>query len=735
MRAEVLGVRLIAANHQRSRRNGPIRVVEVPLTPGLTSLAGLNGAGKSRVLAGVAAALSGTPWGGGKWQLLVRLTGGDSHNSDLEDFLSGFFAPPPMGFVLPPDFETDPDAVRRAADQQLAEYYAERADHWREWLRDVVLEGIRRTRPDGIGKPEPFADAITQQAAFAITLDDGEPAVALALDRRTENPELRALLTTLDTAWQDVLAELRDQLAEEPPQSPGEFYEPIGEFGREWYLNEDPATSAWHPPYAGDRLPVPLHPLTDRHWRKAAWPIKTVDVDQATDVAALTHQWLSELLANEDDVLNVMSMQQEEGGLSPLEAVRASEVRVEAHLDGVGRREPSKPNPVLSLDVLAMSASRHYAALTGGELRLTCRLRPVATWLGPGESFEWLAVDPDADGLISINSLSRSQLRWARFAIAAALHQTDVQPSATTAEREWAPWLFIDEPESGVHRAGERRLAAGLRELTDELGASIVIATHSPHMVSRSHAAKVVKRDADGNVAVDDLPAAAADVAATLGLEVTDLLGWYEQVLFVEGAHDEALIRAFLEEDLDQTRTLLVPIRGVKDAGQIVDARLLDFVDGPAIMLIDGLGTRAADSWKAIAGLALAGNRKAAHARARSDFSGHRHEERFLRECAERLLRDNTSMSRFTVQALGVDDIVELLPTKEVLGTDITWVEARARHKREASRTPFKDWLVTAYRCRPISVTVIKHIAESMDTVPDDVALLAESLRDRPDSI
>src|SRR4051812_15911890 len=84
--ARVVGVRLVG-HRADGERVGPIDVVEVPLARGLTALAGVNGAGKTRVLQALEAALAGRTWDGGSWQLLIQLRDGPSEEPALEDLL------------------------------------------------------------------------------------------------------------------------------------------------------------------------------------------------------------------------------------------------------------------------------------------------------------------------------------------------------------------------------------------------------------------------------------------------------------------------------------------------------------------------------------------------------------------------------------------------------------------------------------------------------------------------
>ena len=725
MKAEILGVRLLANRDEEGRSTGPINVVEVPLTRGVTCLAGLNGAGKTRVLEAIAAALGGKPWSGGSWHVLVRLADGPSELPALESAICDHLNPWSGVFDLPPDFETNPGAVDEAMTASETAYAEDRQRNWRTWIQARVLDGLTNATNCAVTDPAAVAAALAEQATFCLTHADQKVQVAVAVDRRTEHP---ALLTQIDDDWTASIADLSSATAELVTGTTGIVFEPLGSFSGEWYLEGDPATRGWVSPFAADTLPRPLHDLPNAHWRQPGWPIVTFDVDHSSDVSDMTQAWLAQLLGSEEDALTVMSLQEEEADYSDVQAWAASTARLDAHLALIERREKLPSSPVVAMDVLTMIASRTYAALTGQTLPLHCRLHPVSTWLGPGHAFTWLAIEPATGKALSVESLSHSQRRWARFAIAAALHRTPARPLAARDGSEWTPWLFIDEPESGVHRAAEARLATGLQGLVRDLGVSVVLATHSPHMVREADAIRLVKRGPNGQVLIENLPPDAAAVATDLGLEVTDLLGWYRQILFVEGAHDEAVVNVLLGEEIEQTRTLVIPIRGVKDAGTVVTARLLDFTDATVLMLVDGLGADAARSWESIKGLAGKGDLPAARRRADAAYDGRGHESRFLRECASLLLRQAGAIERFSIQALQVGDVIELLPATEVLAADLTWEAVRARFAVDRPKDNFKDWLVRTYRCPPIGVNRVRKIAKSMQSLPTDIQTLADNL-------
>ena len=126
---------------------------------------------------------------------------------------------------------------------------------------------------------------------------------------------------------------------------------------------------------------------------------------------------------------------------------------------------------------------------------------------------------------------------------------------------------------------------------------------------------------------------------------MTDLLGWYRQILFVEGAQDETILQVLLADEIDRDQDLdRAHPQGVKDAGTVVEARLLKFTDARAILLsrpIRRVRRRVLAHYQVPA--AAAGDLRTARAHASKAFDGNDLEARFLNECSTLLLRDRGS--------------------------------------------------------------------------------------------
>lgn len=169
---------------------------------------------------------------------------------------------------------------------------------------------------------------------------------------------------------------------------------------------------------------------------------------------------------------------------------------------------------------------------------------------------DWTAVEANGNRL-HVSSLGDARLRWAVFAIRLALELRG-------AVREHARLVIIDEPERGLHRTAERRLASGLRRLGKELGLTIVVATHSPSFtrlpgVTNHH----LQRDDAGHLTVEALEAASAD-PDPLGMTHADRAGFIRALVLVPDELDAAAFEGFLGDSAEEDGLL---IRALGDLG------------------------------------------------------------------------------------------------------------------------------------------------------------------------
>ncbi len=151
---------------------------------------------------------------------------------------------------------------------------------------------------------------------------------------------------------------------------------------------------------------------------------------------------------------------------------------------------------------------------------------------------DWVATERGGNR-VHVGNLSDARRRWAQFAISLALHLRG-------ARREHARLVIIDEPERGLHRLAERRLAEGLARLGEELGLTFLVATHSPAFLRLQHAQRLhLRRDEQGNLAAERFDGRLAD-PSLLGLSPADRAHFLEVVALVADERDAAALEGFL---------------------------------------------------------------------------------------------------------------------------------------------------------------------------------------------
>ena len=151
---------------------------------------------------------------------------------------------------------------------------------------------------------------------------------------------------------------------------------------------------------------------------------------------------------------------------------------------------------------------------------------------------DWVATERGGNR-VHVGNLSDARRRWAQFAISLALELRG-------AVREHARLVIIDEPERGLHRLAERRLAEGLARLGEDLGLTFVVATHSPAFLRLQHAQRLhLRRDEHDHLVAERFDGRLAD-PSLLGLSPADRAHFLEVVVLVADEHDAAALEGFL---------------------------------------------------------------------------------------------------------------------------------------------------------------------------------------------
>jgi hypothetical protein len=637
MRAELLGIRVFGRHADGG--GGLFDVVEIPFRPGLTAIAGPNGVGKSRLLRAVKIALGGRSLDSGtdlvRYEVHFRLNKSDAGLRAIEQHVAAILRDAPL---------------RRRDDT---------TGNWEEDLPIAVAASVDYHFEELTGL---FARAMTDLCAapclaYVHESYSGQTTLALALDRTAEAPALRAIGSYLDDLWRETSRDLDESEDDDYTI----MYDPFPGAGAFFEVAAGDAD-----PFDRSRLPIPLINLADASYtpsvrydeHKYAWPIEALDLDVDTDVQERTRSLLRRFDTHGD--IEKLGLPDEAefgaGRHRHLSRVLNQLIAAERLLTQAPERFPANVSQLAA--AISMSATQRYRELTGQSLILHCDLRGVSRWLAD-EPFSWTAFDTPTLTRISLDNLSDHQRRWATVSIYVAIRTiTELWFKGTSLATSI---LVMDEPEAGTHRAGESLLAAGLRTLSTETTAGIFVSTHTPKIVKSAHHTLVVSRTSGGAVQANDLDPDAEKVVEALGLDIDDVLGWYSKILFVEGTHDEAVLDVLLHDEIARTRTLMIPLRGLKQRSQVADAKLLSVTTVPALFLIDGLGASASAGWEQVRLKAASGGADSAKALARKLFHGGELEARFLREVAP-ILADKHAFDRFQVAALTTSDICELLP-------------------------------------------------------------------------
>jgi len=151
---------------------------------------------------------------------------------------------------------------------------------------------------------------------------------------------------------------------------------------------------------------------------------------------------------------------------------------------------------------------------------------------------DWVAVEQSGQR-VHVSALSDALKRWAQFAISLALELRG-------GVEKHARLVVIDEPERGLHRLAERRLAEGLAQLGEDLGLTFVVATHSPAFLRLQHAQRLhLRRDEHGSLGAERFDGRLDD-PALLGLSPADRAHFLEAVVLVADELDVAAFEGFL---------------------------------------------------------------------------------------------------------------------------------------------------------------------------------------------
>lgn len=352
--------------------------------------------------------------------------------------------------------------------------------------------------------------------------------------------------------------------------------------------------------------------------------------------------------------------------------------------------------------------------VAGLRLRVSADIRE---WLDRGPvSFE--ALDAPSQRWVDVDKLSSAQQLW----VARVLHLEH------SLEGGFPLLVLADEPETGVHTTA----AHAVLKLLESCGVTSLVATHATAAFRLPDAnLMLVDRDFSGAVVLG-APGTGDDVqvaAVRMGTTPLELLAMKRLLVYVEGAHDEAVVEAVIAQSADgglKDRVIVAPARGVRQFGGVASSVLLtEFTDLHTLVVADNARTTALEEAKAEAQTMLRDGLDAPTVKRRlrlSDRAGGSFEERVLWDLLERCI-DRHVLHRVHFHGLAVGDIVETLPHTS-FGLTEPWPALRSQYPGLRGED-FKAWLKRE-KSASISVRTIRSALASLDALSGDlVALLA----------
>ena len=396
------------------------------------------------------------------------------------------------------------------------------------------------------------------------------------------------------------------------------------------------------------------------------------------------------------------------------EAAGASDLLEER--DGWYRLKPELAGMVVEL---IATARRWYGELLEGAPLLDLLVREPSEWPS-SPPLEWRAID-ETGAFVRLENLSSAQRRWASFALQIAL-----------LERSTLPFLIVlDEPEAALHRRAERHLAQGIQSLAEELGASVVVATHSPSFLNIPDARLVrVHRDSKGKTALESMDHQLRDRISQLGLNTEDLLQFCRTALLVEGEHELIIFDELFKHEFARRGIELFPLRGARSLKNASDAQLLfRYTQADVKVVLDNENAeRVSDIWIRSCNAYDAGEDH--HAVLRELVAnGWTSEAKFLQEyCA--LAVKFSSRDRISFGALTLPDIVDYLPVSSIAPKATRhgdWTDLRRRYAQSGTRKDFKSWMSATYGAAYDEAT-IRAATRALNCVPDDFQALIASV-------
>lgn len=661
----------------------PLGPIDLELSVGTTTLYGRNGAGKSRVLAGTAAALEGVSVGT-EGLAMVHL---QVHERDVP--MEGPFLDELRGALA----DGLRDQRRRKGgietlvhpEHGTLEYYADWVEQ-RDDLTTATWADLAVNHASIQGAHGELADWVGWSGACS----------------------LLAVGTAEAPAW-DVWVSCRYDLGE-AEQAFVPAYDAARDFLRAvWDGDDDPAEAAMRAVTTrGISFSQGLAAAFIRRGHRPGVP--------PGPVSAMLPGWVPVPLFR---VGHISASPVDLVGLT--EAGRSDAQLRELTLDALAPRSAAgqRTRPITQLAADQATLAPEAAAALEQVERIACELATSLLDRAPALSFAlgtpdewlagthpvWVANDPAAQTPIPLSQTSRAQHRWLSASVELSLTPATVHHRK---EREERPVVLLgDEPEAGLHRIAERQLARGLDELAQRLGAAVLVASHSPALLELPSTSPLhITRDLRGRVVARSARVRLGDGAdlallrEEAGLSPSDLLQLMTLALLVEGEHDDLVLRGLLPDDVGQIGVRLIRLHGAKYVRALLDAELLiDFTDARIMVILDNLRhVEVQEAWRAAQEALVAGD----EARARAALLPLRRmdggEPKWLAQLGLQAIDRFGTLERVRVFGLTQPDVICYLPPDAFVPGATSWepllhawrAEAAEQH---APARDIKGWL------------------------------------------
>jgi hypothetical protein len=655
----------------------PIGLVTFPVEGGFTALYGENGAGKTRVLNGIVAALTGVRLPGTEAHLRVLLAKYDtSYNSTLLVRIADLA----RSVVVAGDAANEPDNP-------------EWTDH-----RDALLS---------------VADHEVDELGFADPVDVSLNGATRALANQARTDMLSLVQSQLPTATADQLSVTLTAIgdAESPAWDAYVSYvdDDLSRFV-ELSQTDTTAFADYLPVFVSDALRAVRHHGSSASvddvprgvMRQlllgridAGATLSVIRGGDVLDVDLLTSRMLREACSDSDGWADLIEFADfDSWTASDRLSVRAS--------------------------ALSESASEFASMFTKSRCELVFTMTHPNTWTdGRLGRWEWL---DSANRFVAADQLGSAHRRWASLAI--QLANSDLHSDLSV--------LVIDEPENALHPEAQTRLAEGLsfprlegapRDLTGTGHAdicSIIAATHSPAILAVRDAHLIhVSRDRSGHVQLDRIDTSddVDRLVDELGVRRADVLTMTRTWVLVEGEHDLAVFETVFRDEFAAQRARPIMMGGAKQTETFVNSQLLArFTDGTLLIVVDGAGSVASELWEQAVASVRSGDIDAAHRALNKIDRLPGGETSWVASAGLAALRAG-QLERVNLVGLERLDIIDYLPVESFV-PGASWARLRTEHAAAGKRPEFKEWLRKQYGAK-VTTDTIRRAAEGMDDLGD----------------